>query len=123
LAHPSKDEREAVFTQLVAGAAAQVAAGVQFAEELLAYLLAALPRNDRGAPVLHNADSRLAALPSLHVDAATLVNARFDRTSLQGGGAGFGDASVLGIARFDRRAEGLRPGQPRTCALQTPGQR
>jgi hypothetical protein len=77
LAHTTEDERKAIFTRLAAGAPVE-AAGVQFTEELLADLLAALPRNERGASVLHNADFRLAILPAIDLEA--------ERCPILGGG-------------------------------------
>jgi hypothetical protein len=111
LAHTSKYQRKAIFARLAAGAPIEVTTGVQFTEELLADLLAALPRNDHGKPRLHEADFRLAVLPALNLDRTTLVAARFDGASFQGnaafdkarfeGDASFGGASFQGDARLD----------------------
>jgi hypothetical protein len=40
-----------------------------------------LPRDKDGVLTLHDADFRLAVLPALDLEAATLVNAKFDGAS------------------------------------------
>jgi uncharacterized protein YjbI with pentapeptide repeats len=99
LAHTTKDKRETIFAQLAIGAAVEAVTGVQFSEDLLADLLAAVPRNDEGAPVLHDADFRRAVLPTLDLQRATLVNARFDGASFQGD-VRFSEASFEGDIEF-----------------------
>jgi uncharacterized protein YjbI with pentapeptide repeats len=101
LAHTGEGERKAIFSRLAAGGPVEAAAGVQFTEDLLADLVAALPRNDDGAPVLREADFRLAVLPALNLEAATFVNARFDQVSFQGA-ARFDQASFQGSAWFNQ---------------------
>jgi uncharacterized protein YjbI with pentapeptide repeats len=99
LAHTTNDEREAIFAQVALGEPVYAATGVQFTEELLAGLLASLPRNNDGIPTLHDPDFRLAALPALDLQTAILVNAKFDGTSFQGE-ASFVEASFQGEVGF-----------------------
>jgi uncharacterized protein YjbI with pentapeptide repeats len=99
LAHTTKEEREAIFAQIASGAAVIAATGVRFSEELLADLLAALPSNNDGVPSVRDADFRLAVLPTLDLQAATLVNAKFDGTSFLGE-AGFAEARFQGEVGF-----------------------
>jgi uncharacterized protein YjbI with pentapeptide repeats len=100
LAHAHEDDRTAALERITEGAPVDVAAGARFTEELLSELLAALPRDDAGHPVLNQADFREAMIPAIKLDEASFQGtARFDYASFQGD-AGFRNASFQGDAWF-----------------------
>lgn len=116
LKHMHEDQRKQALALLGDGRSLALTAGVSFTEELLAELLAALPRSDRGGPLLHEADFRMSVLRTLPINAAldlrfaTLVNARFDEATFRAdvwfgaaifqGNVGFSRASFQGDAVF-----------------------
>jgi hypothetical protein len=65
LAHVSTEDRAVALQRITRGDPVEIGAGVEFAEELLAELLAALPRNGEGRVVINQADFRDAWLPNL----------------------------------------------------------
>jgi uncharacterized protein YjbI with pentapeptide repeats len=98
LAHVSTEDRAVALQRITRGDPLEIGAGVKFAEELLAELLAALPRNDEGRVVLNQADFRDAWLPNLDLAGVAFKGfARFD-------GAMFGESARFSQARFQTHA-------------------
>ena len=110
LAHAHGHDRTAALERITQGAPVDVAAGVRFTGELLSELLAALPRDDAGHPVLNQADFREATIPAIDLRRASFQGtASFDEASFQGE-ARFEYATFQGDGRFYKASFRATPG-------------